>query len=348
MNRMLTILVVLSFCLAGLAMAGDGSPLIYGQVHLSYAMQDNGTDSSMHLTSNTSRIGVKGSNDIDTFMPLNAFWQVESDINWGGGTTSWAGRNSFFGLKTEDYGSLLVGHRDTPFKDVGKAFDLFRYRLGESRNATAPFGNLGWDMRPYNVLMYSSPMVSGAHAKIMVSEDPTNLMSLCVGYHKDDVGGGNVMAAAAMEMHNSDISGGPETETGIRVGGSYSQDLFKVNVLFQTISNSGGVKDMKAMTYGGGASYNVNDETTVKGQVFMLDPNTDMDKDGAMIMTFGVDYMLDQATTVYGVFTMTSNQDASMWGNGMGGYDNRGANGFSPLAAGDSVMGVGAGMTMNF
>lgn len=351
MNRMLTTLLVLTFCMAGFAVAGDGSPTVYGKVNLSYSMHDNGTDSGMNLTSNSSRIGFKGYEELDDFfIPVKAFYQVESSINWTGNAGNWASRNTFAGLKTEDYGSILVGRHDTPFKDVGAAFDLFRDQIGDSRNAIHDFGD-GFDMRMNRILMYSSPVYEGFKLNAMVSEDPAEVMSFNAMYKKADIGGGTIMAAAGLEMHSDEYINMPESEMGIRGGVSYWQDMFKVNGFFQMVSNTGGVADVSAMVYGGGACYKINDEFKVKGQGFLLDPNTDVDDDGAMMMAFGVDYMASKRTSLYAAFAMMTNEDMTMnWQVGNGGYDDfdDGVGALDPAANGDSSMGIGVGVVHSF
>jgi len=70
--------------LAGGAFAADSDWSFYGVAHSSINVLNNGEDSQLGLTSNTSRFGFKGT------APLNedftAFWQFESLVDFAGNT----------------------------------------------------------------------------------------------------------------------------------------------------------------------------------------------------------------------------------------------------------------------
>jgi len=354
MNRMLLTVFALIFLMSGLAMAGgDGSPQIFGKINMSYAMHNDGDETGMHLSSNLSRIGVKGWEELD-FMGLTAFWKVTSEIDWSAGNDLIGGYETYAGLKNEDYGTLLVGRHRTPFYMLGRKFDMFDETMGDSRNLTHNFGGIMWDNHPANVLMYTLPanLVEGLKVQAMVSEDPADLMSFAGYYKMEDVGGGNICAGASFEMHGDEAAGNlaAESETGIRVGGSYWQDLFKVNVFMQMATYNNGVgaaAELSNMTYGVGGCYKINDEVKAKAQFMMCDPNTDADDDEVMQISAGCDYMFSKRTSIYGMLTMVMNGDANSMGFGNGGgYGDAMAAGTNAL--GDTAMGIGAGVRHYF
>jgi predicted porin len=60
-------------------MAASAEATIYGRIHSDFANVDNGDDSTLAITSNASRVGFKGSEDLGG--GLKAIWQVETQID---------------------------------------------------------------------------------------------------------------------------------------------------------------------------------------------------------------------------------------------------------------------------
>ena len=72
--------------------------------------------STTRVSSNTSRIGFKGDEDLGN--GLKAIWQVEQGvkIDGTGASDTWATRNSFVGLSINDVGQVLLGQYDSAYK----------------------------------------------------------------------------------------------------------------------------------------------------------------------------------------------------------------------------------------
>ena len=138
------------------AFAATSNVDIYGKLNFSVNFLIDQTDSAndVQLTSNSSRIGFKGSEDLGG--GLSAIWQIESGIALEEGNGTWASRNTFLGLKG-DWGTVLGGKHDTPLKLVGRAVDLFGDGIADSRNVLGG----GSDTRASNVVAYISPNFSG-------------------------------------------------------------------------------------------------------------------------------------------------------------------------------------------
>src|SRR5258706_5254741 len=68
------------------------------------------------VTSNSSNIGFRGSEDLGG--GLNAFFQVESAVNFNDGTTAgfWGSRNSGVGLRSGSWGQFFLGQWDSPYR----------------------------------------------------------------------------------------------------------------------------------------------------------------------------------------------------------------------------------------
>lgn len=104
--------------LAFISVSSWADATIYGKVSLStdYITQSLGP-SLTRVSSNTSRIGFKGDEQLDENLKL--IWQIESGVSVDDGSNStFATRNSFIGL-TGNGITLKLGKHDTPYKLLG-------------------------------------------------------------------------------------------------------------------------------------------------------------------------------------------------------------------------------------
>lgn len=69
---------------------------------------DDGDESGGNVSSNSSRLGFRASTEVQP--GLTAFMQAETNIRYdeGGGST-WASRDSFVGLRGDDWGRVRIG-----------------------------------------------------------------------------------------------------------------------------------------------------------------------------------------------------------------------------------------------
>jgi predicted porin len=136
------------------------------------------------VRANTSNLGFRGARD---FTPnLAGFFQIESGIPIEGeGANTWASRNSGVGLKGP-WGSVLVGHWDTPYKTAVAPVAALRaqnpYDLNVIANpgfnvpvAVTASGRTGTKadagcLRPQsNMLLYSAPTLAGLSGQFAFS-----------------------------------------------------------------------------------------------------------------------------------------------------------------------------------
>ena len=185
------------------AFADTSNVTVYGIADVSYDSIKTGTASALgagataaqiaagtagatsnRVSSNTSRLGFKGSEDLGD--GLSAVWQIESVINMGDTTgtgTSIGTRNTFAGLSSASAGTVGLGRHDTPYKLSTRAYDLFGDGIADNRSimggspaantSTAPAAVLGgtaytpasaaasFDGRQNQVLAYISPKLGG-------------------------------------------------------------------------------------------------------------------------------------------------------------------------------------------
>ncbi len=163
------------------------APTVYGNVHISLNAADNdvdGADNNLKVSSNTSAIGVKGSEDLGD--GLKAIYKVEfqilagpgpdttpdtggiygSSISTGIGVGDLTGRDQFMGLKG-GLGAIKFGTMSSNYKQMGGKVDpLYRTPL-EGRGflqtqSSALHGGKGINRgRQTHTAQYVSPKMAG-------------------------------------------------------------------------------------------------------------------------------------------------------------------------------------------
>lgn len=316
--------IILVLFVAGAAVAGDMDYKVYGKIHMSMQMVNNGEDSQLTMSSNTSRFGIKGKSEMTDTMCF--IWQFESFINPAdaGGTLS--NRNSFVGVKTE-FGSLVYGIHDTPFKTLGRKTTFFYDTVGDNRTTT-----MGWDRRVNNVVMYTVPKnetgVVGQVAYRMDqnaidAEEAASTISAMGGLKMDQF---FVGAAIEMDSKGNYVTGtSPVTYTedapvAIRVAGKFDSEAFGGALFGQVVSNAGGVADLSQQTLGVEGCFHMAEDMDVKGLLFMADPNTDTDDNEYMLLALGLDKKFPKKLTAYAQFSMLMNGDNAAMGLGGNGW----------------------------
>lgn len=342
-KKMILTLVLLTALVAGAAQAGDYK--VYGKLHTSVNMVSDSEDSQLRLTSNTSRFGVKGAQELNenfTFV-----WQFESSLNIAQkGSETLATRNSFIGLNG-NFGTVVAGIHDTPFKTLGRKTTFFFDTVGDQRATT-----MGWDRRLGDVFAWVSPnwdgfSVFGAYVfdqAMLGAEEAASAFSANAMYSKD-----GITLGAAIENLSKGFAYDPETEMGesqmgMRFAGKYMAEKFGVSALYQSLSDVGGVADVSATTMGFEALFQFNPKFALKGSYYMADPNTDADDDDYALMAFGIDHTFAKNVGFYAQYAMMSNGDASAMGIGGNGWGTS----IGASEAGESPYGFSVGSWFKF
>ncbi|MCK5877562.1 MAG: porin, partial [Candidatus Marithrix sp.] len=168
MKKLFVAVAAVCTCIAVTPAMAD--TILFGQLHASVDSLD-GANKSTSLSSNSSRIGVKGSVDLN--YNLKAIYHAEWGMDTGDdGSYDFSNRNQVVGI-AGNFGAVLAGRHDTPFKILsGKADMFWTNQLGQNRQIT---GGSGWDLRPNNVIAYQTPKFSGFQAlAAYVTEDNGN------------------------------------------------------------------------------------------------------------------------------------------------------------------------------
>ena len=218
---------------------GGGEVTLYGNLDVSFdyttkgLKSDYGDNGGMPvgkmgwqpaIATNLSYLGLKGFHPL---MPdLNFIWQLEAGIdisatpgtkqstsnNSDAVTGALFSRNSFVGFSGKDWGAVMIGKSETPYKTSTDRLNPFSGMLGDYR---VIMGNTGGDnrvefgLRASHALWYESPSWSGVSFKAMYSpgqnRDDT---SSIVPSSEPDCAGGNIPGSGATPPQCNDGSFG--------------------------------------------------------------------------------------------------------------------------------------------
>ncbi|MEO1750863.1 porin [Thiofaba sp. EF100] len=316
-------LIAVAVAAAVAAPAAMADTTLYGLAHVSIdavksdqaAGQD---DSNVNVSSNSSRLGVKGTEKISS--NLSAIYQFETLVNVSSNAGTSSGlfgeaRNTFVGL-TGGWGTALVGKHDTPMKLVGRKYDLFGDQIGDSRNLIG-VGGAGWDLRPNNVVAYVTPAMAGIQATLAYVTDH-DIAGNTPNYDNNKFDAYSLSATythkifdlgAAYERHNIDAAG-QNNESAYRLGAGVNFAGVRVNALYQKASDLGFTAGKDQSVWGAGASYTFGNNV-VKAQYYKANDISGTTDTGANMFAVGYDYKLSKQTTLYAAYAKTDNDAAT-------------------------------------
>ncbi len=210
------------------ALADNANVNVYGVAYLTAdAISSNATGavSKLRINSNASRFGVKGSEDVGG--GLKAIYQFEVQVDADGSGSNGLGngtRNSGVGLEG-DFGKVILGIWDTPFKSAHNKVELF----GNTTSFTALnlIGRAGasknFNTRLKNQVQYWSPKADGVQGSISFAPDEaktatTNKSDLTLALTFDQ----DALYAAAAYERRPDATTAGTTDSGLRLVGKYN------------------------------------------------------------------------------------------------------------------------------
>lgn len=331
---------------------------LYGKIHMSYDVYtgDNADSSDYGLSSNSSRLGFKGKEAISDNLSLIYQYETQVDLSDSRQNSSDdlfdSTRNSFVGF-TGSWGTAIAGIHDTPFKLVGRKYDLFGDTIGDSRSViSSNYGegealSPGFDLRTDNTVAYMTPDLAGFHATLAYVSDHGYGDDLAMNgvtvtessYGTSDnndfdaysISAGYELAGftidAAYEQHNIALmntapSNVTDSEDAWRVGAGYTFGGFKVVALWQQTDDAGFVSGNERTSYGLGGAYTFG-KSTIKAQWYSadeLETDTGDANDGTDMWAIGYDYKLSKQTSVYAVYAATDNDNNAYYTIGGGGH----------------------------
>lgn len=296
---------------------------VYGRAHVSVDYLDDGARySETNLSSNSSRLGFKGSHDVNP--DLKAFFQIEQQINFttgaSNGGTDFATRDTFVGLGG-NFGAVQVGRFDSPFKTARGPFNIFGDQVGDMNNlARVTAGRL--DERYDNTIQYTTPDFNGFSAKIAYSLYKGQSLDITDANSNEDsdafstslnYAGGPLEAALAYEKVEEETLRG-EADS-VRAAAAYKlTDTFKLVGFYQTTDFSGVSTTTDAQrdagtfdVYGIGGELAIAKSTALKATYMTHD--SDAEDANADMWVVGIEHKLDKAVRVYANYAVVDNDD---------------------------------------
>lgn len=324
------IAIAVAAALAPAAAMADA--MVYGKLHLSVESQNNGTTSSGFLSSNSSRLGVKGSTDLGS--GLTGLMQLEGGIAPSGTNTWGATRDSFLGLKG-GFGTVLAGRLPAGNQYVYDA-NYFGDQLGDAAN----FTGTAMPGRADNALHYVLPAFGPVNVALthVVEQGTANM-----GANAVRVSFGQDKASAAFtyfKMGTALATASLDSVTAI--SGGYDFGDFDVKGMLVNTKSEGGTAGKDRAIYTLGAGFKM-DGGTAKVQFSNAAEGATNANDGATMVAVGYDMSLADNVSAYVVYASVSNKTGGSyhpfnWGHGAS----------AGATVGKNASGFGAGMIYNF
>jgi len=293
---------------------------IYGQGHLSVDNVDDGTDTSLHTASSSSRLGFNGKHEISN--NLDVIFQFESGVDLtaqgvndgnGGADSSGQiftkGRPSFIGLQG-DFGKILIGHM--PFLDQwANDYNLFADQIGDLGNLWEASGLPG---RSDNVIYYMTPDYSGFNvaATFVPDEgvDNSNQYVIKGNYSNNSL----KLGLAFTCVGQGDAS---DDHTGYAMTVGYSFKDFTIGGGFQQEMDIGGISGEDRSSFSLAGSMKVGQNGKLKLQYAVS--SSDNNQSDATQYAVGYDYSLAKNTVLYIAYANMDNElNTSFSVNGKG------------------------------
>jgi len=146
---------------------------LYGFVDVSGDSTNDGRDHLNQFSSNQSYLGVRGGKELGSG-GLKAIFQIETLVDVSASpsdSSSLGSRNSFVGLQG-DWGKLMIGKYDTPYKRATAMMDPFSGSVGDYNSVmgnTAGESRPEFDFRMPHSIFYDSPVWNGFSVYALVS-----------------------------------------------------------------------------------------------------------------------------------------------------------------------------------
>lgn len=309
MNKKLLAVAVGAAMIAGATAATAGEAELYGKIHMSIDSMDNGAsgaagDDGIFVSSNSSRLGIKGSEDLGN--GLSAIYKYEMQTDYSSQKIA-GNRNAYLGLKG-GFGQVIAGRHDMPFKTVGRKFDLFGDTIGDNRAITRlKIGGDDWADRRDNVVMYSGTFGAVSLDVALGQEESTDKgadNALGLTYKE-----GPIKVMFAHESHGKgNLTSGTKDSTGDVLAGAYSMGNMMFAAGYMTIGNlDGSDVDVNGYTLAASMKSGAN---TFKFQWTNGEADcTGCTKTAANQLSLGVDHAFSKNTTGYLVYSQIDNED---------------------------------------
>lgn len=331
---------------------------VYGRIHAGLdhvsmsATPGKSAESLTRVSDNSSKLGFRGREDLGG--GLSAVFQIEGGVKIDDGTGAMNSKDTYVGLDSKTYGSVMLGRFATPIRKMNDYTNRFFGEGIQDDANISQLGGEGFNRRTSNALSYRTPTFRGFSATIhRASENEASngdriLSSMlqyangplkgAIGYesHKDATPGFTDKMYRAMmnyQFGGGDVGVGYNRMVYHVAAGSLERDYFTVTCSVQAgpgavIGRIGIAADVKGSAPKG-TSVEVKGTALVRGA-----------DSGAQQLTLGYQYKLSKRTQLYTYYTQTDNDQNANYAFG--------GNSFASVKKGAKVSGYMLGVAHIF
>lgn len=355
MNKQMIVVAVVSALAASSVMADTVNVNVYGRIRGavegitgSGATTGNNQVKQARVVNNVSILGFKGTEDLGD--GLIAMWQAEGQVYADGDTDGKLNsRNTFFALKTDSLGTLLVGKNDTPYKLSRKPLvaDIFEDSTVQISAIFAKFKFAAKDSsgdfytRQKSTIQYLSPVLSGFDFKLGIAPDEVKTASSNAFRLSSSVSYNNDFAFATAALENRKAAAGVppalDSATAWTVNGGYKIGKNgSVGAGFEKLRMGNATQRNLILS----ANYKFADKFVVAANAAQASDVKGVADSGARMFTIGGQYEFSKRTSVSLYASLINNESAAAY--------NFGENGIDKLANGKDPRVIGLGYTQKF
>ncbi|TAJ80493.1 MAG: porin [Gallionellaceae bacterium] len=324
---------------------------MYGVANISIDRIDTGTaangtqgTSNFKASSNASRIGFKGAEEIGG--GISTIWQIETLVAPDNSSNScaavtagatvpactantgiFATRNSYAGLSSKEYGRVLVGRNDTPYKIITRKLDNFGDTIADNRSlfgtVKSNSASTSFVTKQPDVISYSSPNFNGFEASVAyvnltetatkATDKKDSATSFAASYDN-----GSLYGALGYETHKLDTVRVGGTEKAWNAALGYKLDAYSLALAYEKTSDT--LQATGADKYGHSALYVTGrfefGASAVKVAYTKANDLASAANTGATHLSLGYDYRMSKRSTLYALYTRLANESSANYSLG--------------------------------
>jgi predicted porin len=321
MNKKLLTAAIGAALAAAPMFAANAAPTVYGKFNVGVAMIDNGNDkvgdqdsSTIAMTDDASRIGVKGEEDLGGGMKALYMWEIGVDVDNPGdnsGTTGTGGiglsnRDTYVGLGG-GWGSLRLGQYNTAYKLVSVPTEIFGDTIGDF---TA--NGFSGETRQANNIGYTSPSFGGIQFALeYATANETGDTGTGGNGERNPLNGSISWSSGPLYLafgyYDYDLLAANGLESAMKVSAQFKSGALRVAATYEDEKSKGTTVVIDTMNVAGSFAFG-NHELGLSYSMYGADSDTGTttDLDCTMIAA-GYFYNFSKATALKVVYNMIDN-----------------------------------------
>lgn len=351
MNKQMIVVAVAGALAASSVMADTVNVNVYGRIRAageyvsgSGAAGGKNGQKQMRVVDNSSVLGFKGTEDLGDGLTL--LWQAEGQLEADGDTDGKLNsRNTFISLKN-DYGTILAGKNDTPYKQTKKGVtaSILEDSTAEISaifgrfNASTDAGKTAFYTRQGSTVQYISPVMKGFEFKIGFAPDESKTSATNKTRVSTSLGFDHEMfyVLGGFESRADAVAAGKSAKAMIINGGYKFGKDGSVGVGYEKVSS--GSDDQKNLYLT--ANYKFAEKYSVGANFAKAGKAGAVANSGATMISLGANYDFSKRTSVTAYYAQIKNQAAGKY--------NFGDNAIDQLVTGSTPKVLGLGLTHKF